>query len=222
MVPGHRVVPQMFDEILPIAVLIVLYHVVIRRWHLAWGTVGDEARRSLPGDDFVPHATIAATHAITIRAPAGQIWPWLVQLGQGKGGFYSYTWLQNLFGCQITNASEIVPGWQALDVGDPVPLHPQAAPLRVIAMNRGRSLVLGGVPDQRPETSEARRTESRWSWTFVLDEHHANETRLIVRARSSSGQRWNDALLHYLIGEPIHFIMERGMLRGIKRRAEAA
>lgn len=98
-----------------IAVLAILYHLVIRPWHLRWGTIDDEATRALPGDDFAPESNPPATHAISINASAKEVWPWLVQMGQGRGGFYSYTWLENLIGCQIKNANEIVPDWQHLE-----------------------------------------------------------------------------------------------------------
>jgi len=94
-----------------IAVLTLLYHGVIRPWHLRWGTIGDETTRPLPGDDFAEESNTPATHAIIINASAEEVWPWLVQMGQGRGGFYSYTWLENLVGCQMKNANQIVRRW---------------------------------------------------------------------------------------------------------------
>lgn len=79
-----------------IAVLALLYHGVIRPWHLRWGTTDDERTLLLPGDDFASESNTPATHAISITASANDIWPWLVQMGQGRGGFYSYMWLENL------------------------------------------------------------------------------------------------------------------------------
>src|SRR5690349_633358 len=76
------------------AITVIAYTVVIRPWHLRWGTTGHEAEAVLPGDELVPGAKLRATHAITIDAPAGAIWPWLVQMGQGRGGLYSYDWLE--------------------------------------------------------------------------------------------------------------------------------
>lgn len=80
--------------------------------HLRLGATGEEAMAALPGDDLVPEATIQATRAITVSAPAADVWPWIAQLGQEKGGLYTYAALENLIGCRITNADRIVQEWQ--------------------------------------------------------------------------------------------------------------
>ncbi len=134
------------------------------------------------------------------------MWPWLVQIGQRRGGFYSYTWLENLVGCDIHNANRIVPEWQALKVGDEVWLHPKAPPLRVLAIEPGRAIVLEKC------------------WTFFLHPISENTTRLIVRGRGEFNPDLKNGLLNFFlwrgIFEPAHFIMERKMLLGIKQRAE--
>src|SRR5262245_2575048 len=114
-----------------ILLAVVTYVVLVRPWHMSWGTTKEERRGSLPGDDLVPQPISQATHAITICAPAAEVWPWLVQMGQGRGGFYSYDWLENLFGCNIQNAGQIIPQWQDLKVGAGVRLHPKSPPLSV-------------------------------------------------------------------------------------------
>ena len=124
------------------------YVFLLRPWHLRWGTTDDEINETLPGDDFVPHPESEAIHAITIDAPVAEVWPWLVQMGQTKGGFYSYTWLENLVGCDMHNADRVVPEWQALRVGDVVWLHPKAPPLPVILVEPYRAIVLGGTSDK--------------------------------------------------------------------------
>src|SRR5690349_9989833 len=86
-----------------LTIAVVVYIALVRPWHMRWGATDDEVRRPLPGDELVARPKALATHAITIRAPAAEIWPWLVQFGQGRGGFYSYDWLENLFGCDIHN-----------------------------------------------------------------------------------------------------------------------
>jgi hypothetical protein len=89
---------------------------------------------------------LTATRAITVRAPASGVWPWIAQLGQGRGGFYSYDFLENLAGCDVHSADRIVPEWQDVMAGDQVRLAPQAN-LAVAYLERGRSLVLrGGIP----------------------------------------------------------------------------
>jgi hypothetical protein len=85
------------------------YLAAVRPWHLSWGATAEEARRPMPGDDEVPRAALDATRAVTIAAPPEAVWPWLVQMGQGRGGFYTYAWLENLGGMDIHNADRIVP-----------------------------------------------------------------------------------------------------------------
>lgn len=89
----------------------------LRRWRCRWGATDEEVKRTLPGDELVPAPEWQWTHAITINAPPEQVWPWIVQMGQGRGGFYSYEALEDLVGCKIHNASRIVPEWQDLKVG---------------------------------------------------------------------------------------------------------
>ena len=192
------------------AVAALLYHFVVRPWHLCWGTIGDETTRSLPGDDFVSANDLPITHAVGINAAAKGVWPWLVQIGQRRGGFYSYTWLENLFGCRMTNASKIVSQWQQLEVGDDIWLHPKAPPLKVIAMEPERALVLGGCSER-----------SAFSWAFVLEEQSEHHTRLIVRGKGHWGMGWLEKPFNYFVDEPAHFIMERKMLLELKRRVEA-
>jgi hypothetical protein len=78
----------------------------LRSWRTKWGATDAEAHRSLPGDDLVPHSKCGYTHTITIRASAAEVWPWLVQMGQGRGGMYSYEWLEKLVGCDIHYAAD--------------------------------------------------------------------------------------------------------------------
>jgi hypothetical protein len=178
----------------------------IRPWHLRWGATDEELRAPLPGDELVPHAKLKATHAITINAPTADIWPWLVQMGQNRGGFYSYTRLENLVGCHMRNADEIVPEWQELKIGDKVWLHPKAPPVEVAAIEPGRAIVL------KP-----------WG-AFVLHPIDEKRTRLIVRSQGDYDPDLRNPLLNFLLWrvvyEPAHFIMERRMLLGIKQRAE--
>lgn len=183
------------------------YVLLIRPWHLKWGATEEELKMPLPGDELVKHPKLNATHAITINAPVAEVWPWLVQVGQKRGGFYSYTWLENLVGCEMSNADQIVPEWQDLKIGDEVWLHPKAPPLKVLAMEPGRAIVLEN------------------SWTFVLDPIDDHTTRLIIRGRGDFNPDLKNALLNFILWrgvfEPAHFIMERKMMLGIKERAEA-
>ena len=95
---------------------------LLRRCYLCWGATDDEMAIALPGDELLRRADLTATRAITIRGSAEGIWPWLAQLGQGRGGFYSYDFLENLVGCDIHSADRIVPEWQSINVGGEVNL----------------------------------------------------------------------------------------------------
>ncbi len=186
------------------------YLFLLRPWHIRWGATDEETQMPLPGDELVPRPNLEATYAITIEASMREVWPWLVQIGQDKGGFYSYTWLENLVGCHMHNAGRIVPEFQMLRVGDTVRLHPKAPPLPVLICDPPQALVLGSNMD------------SPGTWGFYLKEVGANRTRLIIRGRGD----WRPGLLNwlgkYIVFEPAHFIMERKMLLGIKERVEAS
>jgi hypothetical protein len=100
------------------------YALVIRPWHLRWGATDEEVEKPLPGDELVPEPVIESTRAITVHAPVEAVWPWLAQLGQDRGGFYSYEWLENLAGAWMRNALSIHPEWQHREVGRPCSCTP--------------------------------------------------------------------------------------------------
>src|SRR6185312_12011565 len=112
-------------------------------WMGRWGTTADERRAALPGDELVPAPGIAIDHGVTIEAPAERSWPWLAQIGQDRGGFYSYEWLENLAGCRMRNADRIHPEWQEREIGERVMLHPSYG-LRVACFEPNHALVLDG------------------------------------------------------------------------------
>ena len=188
------------------------YILLARPRHLRWGTTDQDSDEPLPGDDLIQSHNLAATRAITVRASADQVWPWIAQLGQGRGGFYSYDSLENLVGCDIHSADRIVPEWQDVGVGDKVKLHPAVA-LAVAALEPGRSLVLrGGVPmgDTPPPYD--------FTWAFVLRERPDRTTRLLVRERYAYTRRWAPLVVEPV--EAVSFVMSQKMLRGIRDRAE--
>lgn len=94
------------------AALSAAYALALRPVQLRWGATAQEAEHSQPGDGLIAHPDLCATRAITIRAPAERVWPWIAQLGQDRGGFYSYDLLENLAGCDIHSADRIIPQWQ--------------------------------------------------------------------------------------------------------------
>ena len=103
---------------LVVGVAVAAYPALLRTRCLTWGATSDEINRQMPGDDLVPDPDLVATRAVTIAAPPHAIWPWLVQMGSGRGGVYTYDWIENLFGLGMHSASEILPQFQDLDVGD--------------------------------------------------------------------------------------------------------
>ena len=165
-----------------------------------WGATAAEREGPMTGDETVAEPGVEHTRAVSIDAPADQVWPWLAQLGQDRGGFYSYTWLENLAGCRMRNADRIHPEWQHRALGDTLLLHPQAG-YEIVALDPGRALA----------------TEAAWYFAVEPDGPHAS--RLIARWRCPKGPL--NTLFALLFDVP-HFLMERKMLLGIKRRAEAA
>jgi hypothetical protein len=185
---------------------------MMRRRQLRWGATAFETTELLPGDELISDPDLAATRAITINAPADDVWPWIVQLGQGRGGFYSYDTLENLIGCHIHSALQINPDWQHLDVGDAVRLAPEIA-LRVAVAEPPRTLVLrGGV---LPGTTIA---PYDFTWTFDLSPVSVATTRLIVRERYAYTRWWARLMVEPLTA--VSFLMSRRMLRGVRDRAE--
>ena len=191
-----------------------------------WGAADAEIQQTLPGDDLVPHPKGEYIHAITIHAPATDIWPWLVQIGQGRGGFYSYELLENIIGCKMKNADKIMPELQHLEIGDSIPMHPtMGSPYKVAAIEPGCALVLQIREDtQTRKTSELSDTMPdkymNQSWVFFLNERDDGTTRLISHSRNDWNQSLGNRLFFSIFGA-ITVTMDRKMLLGIKERAEA-
>ena len=195
-----------------VAAAVTLSLVTLRWSYLRWGAVDHETVEPLPGDDLIPTPGLVATRAITIEAPPARVWPWVAQLGQGRGGFYSYDWLENLAGCQIESADRIVPEWQQIAPGDNLRLHPQLA-LRVAAVDPERALVVDG----RPPPGEPGPPYG-FTWAFVLRKHPHLATRLIVRERYDYTHPWSPVVV-----EPLALasaLMSHKMLTGIRDRVE--
>jgi hypothetical protein len=183
-------------------------------WHRAWGTTPQEWQMPLPGDHTPRAPQLEILHAVTIEAPPSAVWPWLAQLGQDRGGFYSYDWLERAFGADVHNVTEIRPEWQSRVVGE-----------RVYATEAG---YMGGLFGERPgwtiEVFEPDRALVLKNWgAFVLVPHPGGQTRLLVRSTISHERipAWA-AALNFTAFELPHFIMQRRMLLGIKALAEQA
>ncbi|HZA83287.1 MAG TPA: SRPBCC family protein [Actinomycetes bacterium] len=177
-----------------------------------WGATDQEHQAIWPGDHLVDRPSYVWTNAITIQAPAARVWPWLVQLGQGRGGLYSYDWLENhLLGCDVHSTDSILPQFQQpLQVGDRVIKMARYAPSNPVALvEPERALVLGHIKDNEAELAAG---QARSSWAFILQPVDSDSTRFIIRCRGSS-------LMARLQG-PVQFVMQRKMMLGIKQRAE--
>jgi len=189
-----------------------------RRYYRNWGTTKEECQIRLPGDELVHQPAMRTTEGVTIDAPAGAVWPWLLQIGQDRGGLYSYAPFERLVGLDYRNAEEIHPEWQTLAPGDLVRLAPRgwlgrthgmALAVEQVIGDESRALVLRGTPPQFP-------------WRTVMSFHVLprleDQCRLLVRTRTEP-RRPGEALLVELAG-PVMALLTRGMLLGIKERAE--
>ncbi len=214
----RRFNPTIFEEVFGAAVIAgsILASPILRPWYSKWGTADTEINMPLPGDELVTNPWLESTRAISIQAPASAVWPWLVQMGQGRGGLYSYERLENLAGCDIHNSDRIMPEHQDLKVGDKVRLGPEGFPaFDVSAIEPERSLVLVGLMpgESKPST---------WVWNFYLNPVNKKATRLILRSRFDCEPKFSNTLIWRVFTDPIAFNMERKMLQGIKARTEAA
>lgn len=187
-----------------------------------WGLSPELAARSLPGDALAGPEAYCWTHGLEIDAPASAVWPWVVQLGQDKGGFYSYEFLENLAGCSLHNADEVHPEWQQLRAGDGLRLHPSVPPLPVVEVVPGRYFVAGGSIDPGTGAEGAPGAdEVRLSWLLLVEPVDALRCRFISRFRLQAPSSERLALSPSLL-EPVGFVMDRRMLLGVRERAQRA
>ncbi|MDR7082513.1 hypothetical protein J2X01_001802 [Arthrobacter ginsengisoli] len=199
------------------------YVLAVRPRLLNWGATSQESAGPLPGDELVQTPRMQSTRAVTINAPAESIWPWLVQLGAGRGGMYSYDLLENAAGLGIHSTDRILPEYQQLDVGDLIPLGPDVG-IPVRRLETGSVLALGGSMDPRTGRITAPGSATagprlELGWTFVLQPVDGRTTRLLSRTRYDYSPLPVGLILRPVL-EPLQFIMERRMLLGIKSRAE--
>ena len=190
------------------AALAVGYPLLMRGRCLNWGASKGEVARSMPGDEFLPSAELVTTRVVTVNAPAKAIWPWLVQMGPGRGGAYTYDWIENLLGLNMHSADTIIPEQQDLEIGDTFRLGAHGAVLRVEILEPEHALVLCS-------------DDGAWVWAFGLY-GRGDVTRLVSRNRITYPHPTpvSKAFTLYVM-EPGSLVMERKMLLGIKHRAEA-
>src|ERR1043165_1765049 len=192
-----------------LAIVTSIAIVLLMPWMDRWGATSEEISASFPGDELVPSAQAVYNRAVTIYAAPEEIYPWLVQMGAEKGGMYSYSWLETkILHCELINADRIHEEWQNLQVGDKVKMCPGnwgPPAYEVALLDPNHAVVIG------------HQTNGTWGdvWQFTLIPQADDTTRLIARGRTrTSGGIWN-------VIRPGQFIMERGMLLGIKQRAES-
>jgi len=200
----------------------IVFSFALRGWYSHWGMKPKEASRSLPGDEYVPRPKSEINGAILVNASPQQIWPWFVQLGCQRGGWYAYDLLDN--GGQ-PSADRIIPEFQHLAVGDVIKAMPNGSfGFPVAAFEPDRFLTLGGTMDTKTgQPGYATNPPEQYfsgDQTFYMQPLAPNITRVIFRMRID----WNETRMNNFIYrgfiEPISFVMGRKMLINIKKRAE--
>lgn len=184
------------------SIIVLIYWFFIRPMHLSWGATATEQKMTMPADSLISLNRIVSTRAITINTSKENIWPWIAQTGQNRGGFNSYYWLENLFAAKMLNADSIVPQWQNPQPGDTVYYGEGEGYELISFVKQNNYYSLGG-------------------WTFYLDSISSQNTRLIIRYPSME-VRESKMMQFYYHGlfEPLHFVMESGMMMGVKQRSE--
>jgi hypothetical protein len=205
--------------LLGVIVLGAIYALQVRPWHLHMGSTKDEVQRSLPGDELVPNPKFVWNQAITINAPAAKVWPWLVQIGNQRAGWYSWDGIHRLLGVAGSvdyadrSADRIIPELQNLQIGDIIRMMPEEMGMpgySVVAIEPDRALVTHSDD------------ENGASWVWVLEPIDEDSTRLIVRFRQSWPPGLMNTLMFGLGDELGSLVMQPKTLSGIKQRAEAA
>jgi len=201
----------------------LVYHFGLRNWCLSWGTTAAEAHATLPGDELFPEYTSEATHAITIHTTPQKIWPWLMQIGQDRSGFYSYTFLENTFGCDMPKVEHLVPEWKPRTRGeivwfcDPKSYNGEGKMIpAVVETDRAFTMITPG--DWKSVQAGGHAREGFWS--FTLQPIDAGQTRLIARVRGGTPPTLASRVMGRLFWEPAHWVMEQKMLRTVRNLAE--
>lgn len=186
---------------------VLAYKFIVQPWHSNWGAERGEIEREMPGDELIENPTYLTTRAITVNARPEDIYPWLIQMGQGRGGAYTYDWIENLLGLNMHSADRIVPELQFLKVGDFLPMGSGGDGMIVKFLEENCSLVL-------------EHTGGNWTWAFSLCPVGEGKTRLISRNRIYADWKSFAFRFYLKLIDPGAFVMERKMLLGIKERAE--
>ena len=190
-----------------------------RRYYRNWGTTKEECQMFLDGDELIAGPVVRSTEAVSIDGPPSAVWPWLVQLGQDRGGLYTFEKLENFAGLRYVNADRIHPEWQHLAAGDTIRLVPKGW----MGLRDGLVLEVEEVVDQQfivLSASVRREWNREWNvvWSFHVIPHWDDRCRLLVRIRTPL-RRPGQALVTELAG-PATALVTRGILLGIRRRVQ--
>ena len=205
----------MTNKILRVAAAASLLYAA-RRYYRNWGTTKEECRMSLPGDQLVRGPADRTTEAVWVNAAASAVWPWLIQMGQDRGGLYSYETLENFFGLEYHNADRIHPEWQFLAAGDEMRLVPKGW----MGLREGFSMTVVDVVAQESIVLRTPAPYRPWEtvWSFHLVPHWDDRCRLLIRTRTRL--RHPGEVVTTELAGPAKALLTRGILLGIKRRAE--
>lgn len=197
-----------------------MFSSVVRPWYLRWGATEAELSAAYPGEELFPDAGARSVRAVTVAMPADKVWPWLAQIGQDRGGFYSYEVLEDLVGGDMPRATRILPEHQAWRPGDQLWMYPKerqngAGSARLVAHEPGRHLMFAsralGASKNEPEAG-------LWGFlVYPLDEEHA---RVLAVSRSTREPNAIAAGFARTVFEPAHYVMERRMLVNVRTLAE--
>ena len=183
-----------------------------------WGSTREERERMLPSDAMVPDPMVVTNHAITIRGHADDVWPWLVQMGWHRAGWYTYRWVDRLlFPANLPSVDEIIPEFQDLAVGDHIPDGPPERECYFVVdrLERPSLMVLHSRSHLPPKPEHA---WLDWVWTYVLEDR-GDDVRVLLMTRARLGPPWIAAV--YRASLWTDFVMARSHLRGIKVRVES-
>ena len=201
----------------------IIANPLLRAFYRKWGATEHEAHKPLPGDELIASPRMQYTRAISIKAPPAAVWPWLIQIGYERAGWYSYDVLEDMTGAgkfvDGESADRVVDALQTLKVGDQIKLHEHLS-YAVRELEAPARMVLFDARDDHSS-----------SWVFVLEDHevhpddpdtaaYAGGTRLLVRWRLDYEPSRSNDLMWKAFVEPINFVMERKMLLGLRERAE--
>jgi hypothetical protein len=205
---------------LALAALFLSFFVFVRPWYRGWGA--DEVLRHarLPGDTLVARGALRETRAIVIDASAARVWPWVAQIGQDRGGFYSYQLLENLAGCELRNLDHLEPALQRWQPGDKLWMYPPnkagglgQAPLALY--EPGHALVFF---TRRPGTRLVDPPDG--TWAFIVEPIDSGHSRFVLRGVGTAAPSLLGVAFERGVFEAMHFVMERKMMEGVKLRAE--